>query len=121
MGEWVGLALKAGAAGILIGAEGCSPFEREAVAASDGAVFKFPVKVADAGQILRCLKAGDFFLLGLGDEASPAIGIPAGRRALVVPGPAGLDGFWRKACDRLVAQSATGGLALLAESSSEKA
>lgn len=114
LGELFRLAVAADAAGVLIGAEGLSPFEPEAVAASEGAVFKLPVKVTDAGLILRCLKAGGFFLLGLGGEDVSVGEVPEGRRAMVVPGEKGLDGFWRMACDHLVAVSVTEALTLLA-------
>ena len=100
-GELVRLALGAGAAGVLFGAEGVSPFDPDAVAASGGDVFKLPVKVADAGLILRSLMAGKVNLLGLGGKDPVEILVPEGRRALVVPGERGLDGFWAKACDQL--------------------
>lgn len=91
-----------GAAGVLFGTEGTSPFDATAVAASAGAVFRLPVRVADGGLILRSLKAAAVDLTGweaggnaVGDDWLP------GRRALVVGDPgAGLGPFWRAACDR---------------------
>lgn len=115
LGEWIRMAVAADAAGILIGAEGTSPFEPEAVAASQGEVFKLPVKVADAGLLLRCLMAGRFYLLGLGGDDAAEVEAPEGRRALVVPGEGGLDGFWRKACDHLVSAAVDDALKMLLE------
>jgi tRNA G18 (ribose-2'-O)-methylase SpoU len=91
-----------GAAGVLFGAEGVSPFGAAAVAASDGAVFRLPVRVADSGQLLRSLKAAAVDLTGLEPGADPAgVMRPDGRRALVVGDPErGLGPFWRAACDR---------------------
>ena len=114
LGDLVRLAVMADAAGVLIGAEGASPFELEAVAASVGTVFKVPVKVADAGLILRCLMAGKVYLLGLGDQDETRVEASEGRQALVVPGEKGLDGFWRKACDGLVMVPVEEALRLLA-------
>ncbi|WP_367871962.1 hypothetical protein [Luteolibacter sp. Populi] len=100
-GEVVRLALAAGAAAAFFGVEGVSPFEPLAVGVSEGAVFKMPVKITDAGLILRCLMAGKFSLIGLdgGDAGLEEIAKIEGRRALVVPGEGGLGGFWKRACD----------------------
>jgi TrmH family RNA methyltransferase len=92
----------AGAAGVLFGTDGASPFGALALAASGGALFRLPVRVADGGVILRSLKSAGVDLTGweAGDD-SVATSPPAGRRALVVGDPeAGLGPFWRAACDR---------------------
>ena len=97
-----------GAAAVLFGDGGASPYEREAVRASAGALFRIPVRVADGGQILRCLKAMRFHLVGSADEATAVrnlngVGYEDRRRALVIGGgDGGLDAFWRMACDDLV-------------------
>jgi tRNA G18 (ribose-2'-O)-methylase SpoU len=107
-GEWVREALRQGAAGVLCGAEGASPFSPEAIHASEGAVFRLPVRVADGGQLLRSLKAAAVELVGLeaaGERVPPDA--TTGRRALVVGDPVkGLGPFWRAACDRVVAGDA---------------
>lgn len=106
MGELARLAEAHGAAGILFGAEGGSPFEPEAVAASQGAVFRLPVRIADGGQLLRCLMAGGFFLIGLeegGAAWDPDAAPVEGRRAVVIGGEDGLGPFWRMACGVKVA------------------
>lgn len=91
-----------GAAGILFGRESASPFDPRAIAASAGAVFRLPVRVADGGVILRGLKAAGVDLTGWEASAAPTgWHPPAGRRALVVGDPGhGLGPFWRAACDR---------------------
>jgi tRNA G18 (ribose-2'-O)-methylase SpoU len=91
-----------GAAGVLFGAEGESPFGPDAIKASGGAVFRVPVRVADGGQLLRCLKAAKVDLTGLETGLEPVTGYPSdGRRAVVVGDPqSGLGPFWRAACDR---------------------
>ncbi|WP_193214769.1 TrmH family RNA methyltransferase [Luteolibacter marinus] len=100
-GALIRLAGLHGAAGVLFGREGVSPFERVAVEASAGELFRLPVRVSDGGQLLRCLKAAGVHLVGTdtdgaGDDALPT----EGRRALVVGDPAGgLGCFWRAACD----------------------
>ncbi len=104
-GELVRLAAGAGAAAVLFGVEGASPFEPDAVAASAGDVFKLPVKVADAGLILRSLMAGKVHLVGLGGSDAAPIKAPEGRRAVVVPGQEGLDAFWKRVCDQLTSAS----------------
>lgn len=96
-----------GAEGVILGAEGASPFDRKAVRASSGAVFRVPVRIADAGQILRCLKAAGFYLIGTsgGEEATELDETDEieGRVALVIGSEAdGLGSFWMKACDQLV-------------------
>ena len=82
-----------GAAAVVFGEEGVSPFERKAVRASAGALFRVPVRVADGGQILRCLKAGGFSMVGAlcGNEAPELTGFeaPGGRLALVIGSEAG--------------------------------
>lgn len=96
-------AAKLGAAGVLFGAEGVSPFDPAAVAASAGAVFRLAVRVADAGQMLRSLKAASVDLSGWEEGAGPLVEhpMPRGRRALVVGEPGfGLGPFWRAHCDR---------------------
>lgn len=91
-----------GAAGVLFGMDGASPFGPLAVAASEGAVFRLPVRVADGGLILRSLKAAGVDLTGWEAGGIPGAGdLVSGRRALVVGDPeAGLGPFWRAACDR---------------------
>lgn len=96
-----------GANAVIFGSEGTSPFDREAVRASNGALFRVPVRVADAGQILRCLKSSGFTLLGAsgGPKATPLTEVAAveGRVALVIGSEAeGLGSFWMKACDHLI-------------------
>ncbi len=92
------------AAGVIFGAEGLSPFEPQAVRASDSAVFRLPVRIADGGLVLRSLLAAGFQLVGLDDAAdalAPAA-LPAlsARRALVVGEEGGeLGRFWRSACN----------------------
>ena len=92
-----------GAAGVLFGTDGTSPFGPVAVAASGGAVFRLPVRVADGGLILRSLKAAGVDLTGWEAGETPGVdeeGL-SGRRALVIGDPeAGLGPFWRAACDR---------------------
>jgi TrmH family RNA methyltransferase len=96
------LAEAVGAAGVLFGTEGASPFGALAVAASGGSLFRLPVRVADGGVILRSLKSAGVDLTGWeAGNVSVATSPPAGRRALVVGDPeAGLGPFWRAACDR---------------------
>lgn len=93
-----------GAAGVLFGMDGASPFDPVAVAASEGTVFRLPVRVADGGQILRSLKAAGVDLTGWEAGENSGAGEPLilpCRRALVVGDPeAGLGPFWRAACDR---------------------
>lgn len=95
-------AMELGAAGVLFGAEGISPFHPELVNASGGAVFRLPVRRADGGQLLRSLKAAGVDLSGWEAAAAPIAAPPAaGRRALVVgDGEAGLGPFWQALCDR---------------------
>ncbi len=102
VGRLMAQAESAGAAGVLFGAEGASPFGAEAVEASGGAVFRLPVRVADGGQLLRSLKAAAVDLTGWEPGGGPAAPAPSsGRRALVLGDPvAGLGPFWRAACDR---------------------
>ena len=92
------------AAGVIFGAEGMSPFEPEAVRASESTVFKLPVRIADGGMVLRCLLAAGFQLVGLDDSpdsisasSQPAL---ASRRALILGEEDGrLGRFWRTACN----------------------
>ncbi|MCU0795427.1 MAG: hypothetical protein MUF31_05760 [Akkermansiaceae bacterium] len=97
-----------GACGVLFGDAGVSPYEREAVSASAGALFRIPVRVADGGLILRCLKAARFHMVGAdsGPEAWRDLGgvkYEDRRRALVIGSEVhGLDAFWRRGCDELV-------------------
>lgn len=115
-GRLIALAAEQGAAAVLFGAEGASPFAAAAVAASAGALFRIPVRVADGGQLLRSLKAAAVHLVGLEPAAGPLDPAPPpGRRALVVGDPAtGLGAFWRAACDRRTAGEAAELLARLA-------
>ncbi|MEP4079098.1 TrmH family RNA methyltransferase [Haloferula sp.] len=104
-----------GAKAVIFGKEGVSPFERLAVRASSGAVFRVPVRVADGGQILRCLKMGGFQMIGrvVGEGAgSPSsLKLDPGRHALVVGSEdEGLGSFWKAACDSLVQIPAEQGL-----------
>jgi len=107
-GAMVRNAAALGAQAVIFGDEGVSPYTRKAVRASGGALFRIPVRVADGGQVLRCLKAGKFALIGAhgGEDASA---LPEhewteeGRVALVIGNEErGLNGFWRRACDSLV-------------------
>jgi tRNA G18 (ribose-2'-O)-methylase SpoU len=96
-----------GAAAVIFSSEGVSPFERKAVRASAGALFRLPVRVGDGGQIVRCLKAGGFSLVAAcGDERIPDVATyepPPGRIALVIGGKTdGLGSFWKAFCDALV-------------------
>jgi len=102
VGRLMAQAESAGAAGVLFGAEGASPFGAEAVEASGGAVFRLPVRVADGGQLLRSLKAAAVDLTGWEPDGGPSAPAPSsGRRALVLGDPVGgLGPFWRAACDR---------------------
>lgn len=91
-----------GAAGVLFGAEGVSPFERKSVRSSTGSVFRLPVRIADGGQLLRSLLAAGFELLGAdaGEGSMDIRELPAaeGRRALVIGAEDdGLGPFWRSA------------------------
>lgn len=104
-----------GAAAVIFGREGVSPFERKAVRASAGALFRLPVRVADAGQTLRCLKAARFTLLGTacGEMVAPldAVEPAPGRLALVIGSEAdGLGPFWQAACDEFVRIPMTSGM-----------
>jgi len=96
-----------GAEAVILGSEGASPFEREAVRSSAGALFRVPVRVADSGQILRCLKAAKFQLYGM-SEAKEATSLTemelvGGRSALVIGAEGdGLGSFWMQACDELI-------------------
>lgn len=97
-----------GAEAVFIGGEGVSPFDRKAVRASSGAVFRLPVRVADGGEILRSLKGAGFRLIGAdggaGATALDAAEVEDGPLALVVGAEAeGLSGFWKAACDERVA------------------
>lgn len=94
-----------GAQAVLFGSEGASPFEGAALRAAGGGLFQLPLRVADSGQIWRCLKAGGFKMAGA--EAGADIGPPslmgAERLALVLASECeGLGSFWKSACDQLV-------------------
>lgn len=96
-----------GAEAVIFGSEGVSPFERKAVRASAGALFRIPVRVADGGQVLRCLKAGGFSMVGAccGNDVPDlnTYETPVDRLALVIGSEAdGLSPFWEAACDALV-------------------
>ena len=95
-----------GAKAVIFGREGISPFERRAVRSSAGAIFRIPVRVADGGQILRCLKTAGFTLIGgaAGDGSVPleSLAIEPGRLAIVIGAEnEGLGRFWQAACDAL--------------------
>jgi tRNA G18 (ribose-2'-O)-methylase SpoU len=96
-----------GAKAVVFGREGASPFERGSVRASSGAIFRLPLRVADGGQILRCLKTAGFQLIG-GTEGEKCVSLSRlelepGRHALVVGSHVtGLGSFWKAACDTLV-------------------
>ena len=97
-----------GAEAVFVGGEGASPFDRKAVRASSGAVFRLPLRVADGGEILRSLKGAGFRILGADGGAGAAmleeIAIEEGPLALVVGAEAeGLSAFWKAACDERVA------------------
>lgn len=96
-----------GAQAVLFGEEGASPFDRKAVRSSSGGLFRIPVRVADGGQILRCLKSSGFHLVGAAaGEGSVALDDsdwPDGRTALLFGSEdEGLGLFWEAACDQLV-------------------
>lgn len=96
-----------GADAVIFGEEGVSPFDRKSVRASSGALFRLPVRVADAGQVLRGLKAGGFRIFGAdgGPQAEelPGRQVGAGPLALVIGSEdEGLGGFWSAACDELL-------------------
>ncbi|GAA5483502.1 TrmH family RNA methyltransferase [Haloferula sargassicola] len=97
-----------GAQAVIFGEDGVSPYERKAVRSSSGALFRIPVRVADGGQVLRCLKAAKFTLIGAdGSEDSEGLGgyewREEGREALVIGSEEkGLTSFWKRACDALV-------------------
>lgn len=104
-----------GAAAVIFGRDGVSPFEREAVQASAGALFRMPVKVADGGQVLRSLKAAGYETLGAevgeGSVDVREAGRAEGRRALVIgAGEKGLGPFWAVACDRRIHIPLSGGM-----------
>jgi tRNA G18 (ribose-2'-O)-methylase SpoU len=96
-----------GAKAVIFGQEGVSPFERKSVRVSGGALFRIPVRVADGGQILRCLKTAGFQMVGAaagdGTRAIESVEIEPGRVAVVIgTEDAGLGSFWGMACDDLV-------------------
>ena len=95
-----------GAKAVIFGREGVSPFERGAVRSSAGALFRVPVRVADGGQILRCLKTAGFMLIGgaVGEKSVSLDGLTLepGRLAIVIGSEVdGLGSFWKAACDAL--------------------
>lgn len=96
-----------GAKAVLLGREGVSPFEPCSVKASAGAIFRIPVRVADGGQILRCLKMAGFQLIGRAREEDSVpldrLKLDPGRHAVIVGADdQGLGSFWKAACDSLV-------------------
>ena len=102
-GEVMRLAAEHGAAGVLFGAEGVSPFHVESVRVAGAALFQLPVRVADGGLLLRSLKAAGVELCGWEESAFSGEVATTGRRALVMGDPEkGLGPFWRAACDRQV-------------------
>ncbi len=102
-GEVIRLAADHGAAGVLFGAEGVSPFHVEAVRMAAGALFQLPIRVADGGLMLRSLKAAAVELCGWEQATFSGKAVTTGRRALVMGDPEkGLGPFWRAACDRQV-------------------
>ncbi|MEM1086057.1 MAG: RNA methyltransferase [Verrucomicrobiota bacterium] len=95
-----------GAKAVIFGKEGVSPFERKSVRASSGALFRIPVRVADGGQILRCLKTAGFQMIGAavgeGTRRIDRAEIEPGRVAVIVGSEEeGLGSFWEAACDEL--------------------
>ncbi|MEK7948893.1 TrmH family RNA methyltransferase [Luteolibacter soli] len=101
-GEVIRLAAEHDAAGVLLGAEGVSPFHVEAVRAAGGATFQLPIRIADGGLLLRSLKAAGVELCGW-EQAFSGEAVTSGRRALVMGDPEkGLGPFWKAACDRQV-------------------
>ena len=121
-GEQAGAIVKSaaalGAKAVIFGSEGVSPFERSSVRASSGAVFRVPVRVADAGQILRCLKTAGFQLFGgtvsAGSVPLARLEFDPGRMAVVIGSEDdGLGSFWKAACDSLVHVPVESGVDLL--------
>jgi tRNA G18 (ribose-2'-O)-methylase SpoU len=103
VGDVIRLAAEYGAAGVLFGAEGVSPFHVEAVRAAGGALFQLPIRTADGGLLLRSLKAAGVELCGWEQATFSGEAVTIGRRALVMGDPEkGLGPFWRAACDRQV-------------------
>lgn len=104
-----------GAAATIFGDAGVSPFERESLRASGGALFRVPLRFADAGQILRCLRAAGFGILGIDREVEETRELdglePGGGPLALVVGSEleGLGSFWRAACDELVRIPAAAG------------
>lgn len=114
-GEAIRLAAEHGAAGVLFGAEGVSPFHAEALRVAAGAVFQLPVRVADGGLLLRSLKAAGVELCGWEPAGISGETMSTGRRALVMGDPeSGLGPFWRAACDRQIGGDATAVIRVLA-------
>jgi tRNA G18 (ribose-2'-O)-methylase SpoU len=102
-GDVIRLAAEHGAAGVLFGAEGVSPFHVEAVRGAGAALFQLPIRVADGGLLLRSLKAAGVELCGWEQAEFSGEAATTGRRALVMGDPEkGLGPFWRAACDRQV-------------------
>lgn len=96
-----------GAQAVLFGAEGASPFDRKAVRSSSGGLFRIPVRVADGGQILRCLKSSGFCIVGTAPAEESVVldesDWPDGRVAILFGSEdEGLGLFWEAACDHLV-------------------
>ncbi|MGB6223528.1 TrmH family RNA methyltransferase [Haloferula sp.] len=106
-GEIIRNAAALGAKAVIFGREGASPFDQRAVKASAGALFRIPVRVADGGQALRCLKGAGFQLIGAeagaGTKPVDSAEIEPGRIALVLGSEdGGLGPFWKAACDELL-------------------
>lgn len=100
-GEVIRLAADHGAAGVLFGAEGTSPFEVEALRVAAAALFRLPIRIADGGLLLRSLKAAGVVLCGWEASGMSGEAATSGRRALVMGDPEkGLGPFWRAACER---------------------
>lgn len=99
-GEAIRLSVNHGAAGILFGAEGVSPFDPAVVRVAAEALFQLPVRIADSGLLLRSLKAAGVELCGWEPSGLAGLAVTEGRRALVMGDPVhGLGPFWRAACD----------------------
>ncbi|MCW1885766.1 hypothetical protein OKA04_13580 [Luteolibacter flavescens] len=105
-GEVIRLAVEHGAAGVIFGSEGVSPFHIESVRAAGRALFQLPIRVADGGLLLRSLTAARIELrswdqAGVPERKEGKESEEKVRRALVMADPEkGLGPFWRAACGR---------------------